>query len=335
MTEQEIKDIYLSAEKTLSVLNTPMGRQIAETNKEIVQSAMNVIEKYKDQYKEILLREKQDANVILKETEEAIEALKFIPETSYEAVSELNSLITKNSEVIQNKLSFDSSVFYDKYFLNLPSKIKEEVVDIDFITNNERFKEWFGNSKVVDKNGKPMIVYHGSGGRVDEFSVFKFNLFPGNYFAENKSYAEWFSTYRGGTNLLFKCFLRVQNPIDLTELYLDNVKYEDFVIYIKLKYGYTLPENKMLKAYSDANGGMWAWRYLRMGVDWLKHIASKNEFDGFHYYENNPDNLVNGKDNVTPAWLVFRENQIKAADERNTTFSLFAKDIKMNKGGSL
>ena len=30
------------------------------------------------------------------------------------------------------------------------------------ITETPEFKKWFGNSKVVDKNGKPLVVYHGS-----------------------------------------------------------------------------------------------------------------------------------------------------------------------------
>jgi len=30
-------------------------------------------------------------------------------------------------------------------------------------TNTDAFKKWFGDSKVVDKNGKPLVVYHGTG----------------------------------------------------------------------------------------------------------------------------------------------------------------------------
>ena len=31
------------------------------------------------------------------------------------------------------------------------------------------FKSWFGNSKVVDKNGKPLVVYHGSQNKIGKF----------------------------------------------------------------------------------------------------------------------------------------------------------------------
>lgn len=36
-------------------------------------------------------------------------------------------------------------------------------------TESEAFKNWFGDSKVVDENGKPLVVYHGTIGNVDQF----------------------------------------------------------------------------------------------------------------------------------------------------------------------
>ncbi|MFQ5645155.1 MAG: hypothetical protein ACE5FQ_15875, partial [Thiogranum sp.] len=35
--------------------------------------------------------------------------------------------------------------------------------------NSKYFKRWFGNSKVVDENGEPLIVYHGTNMDIDEF----------------------------------------------------------------------------------------------------------------------------------------------------------------------
>jgi hypothetical protein len=334
MTNEELKKLYTSAEIALTTLqNDDINNYEPDEYKKMYSSALDIINKYKDKYYEILLIEKPIAEKLIKENEEAIEALKIIPEEEISSVSELNNLITENSKRLQNELSFNEDSFYEKYFISLPSKIKE--TPAQDAVYDERFIEWFGNSKVVNKDGKPLIVYHGSGGRIDEFTSFKFDIFPGNYFAENKSYSEWFSQIRGGNSFMFKCYLRVQNPIDLTEFKLDKVNYNDFVAYIKLKYGYDMPENKMLKAMSNATGGNWVWRYLKMGVDWLKFISKSKEFDGFHYYENNPDDIVNGKENVTKAWMVFHPNQIKAADNRNSTYSLFSKDIRMKKGGKL
>lgn len=334
MTNEELKKLYTSAEIALATLDNDSADNIdSDERKKLYESALGVVNKYKTEYYEILLNEKDEAKRLIKENEEAIEALKIIPEEEISSITELNNLITDNSKRLQNELSFNQDSFYKKYFISLPSRISEKPAND--VTNNERFMEWFGNSKVVDKDGKPLLVYHGSGGRIDEFTSFKFDVFPGNYFAENKSYADWFSQIKGGNSFMFKCYLRVQNPIDLTEFKLDKVNYQDFVAYIKLKYGYDMPENKMLKAMSNATGGNWVWRYLRLGVDWLKFISKSREFDGFHYYENNPDDIVNGKENITKAWMVFHPNQIKTADNRNSTYSLFSKDIRMKKGGTL
>lgn len=37
-------------------------------------------------------------------------------------------------------------------------------------TSSEAFKRWFGDSKVVDENGKPLVVYHGTVGNFDSFN---------------------------------------------------------------------------------------------------------------------------------------------------------------------
>lgn len=36
-------------------------------------------------------------------------------------------------------------------------------------TNSEAFKRWFGDSQVVDENGQPLVVYHGTGAEFTEF----------------------------------------------------------------------------------------------------------------------------------------------------------------------
>ena len=131
---------------------------------------------------------------------------------------------------------------------------------------------------------------------------------------------------------MFECYLRVQNPIDLKLFGVRLVKYDEFVGYILLKYGYKLPLNKMLKALSDAEGGLWAWRYIRNAIEWLKMIKNDGAFDGIKYYENNPADIKGGVEAVTPAWAVFSPEQIKSS-RGNLTFSYDSKDIRFNKGG--
>lgn len=91
-------------------------------------------------------------------------------------------------------------------------------------TQTEAFKRWFGDSKVVDANGKPLVVYHGSG---TEFGVFDVNRLGSNtgygdaeigfHFADNRADADFYATMAGekaGTDgVVREFYLSLQNPL--------------------------------------------------------------------------------------------------------------------------
>lgn len=80
------------------------------------------------------------------------------------------------------------------------------------ITNSSNFVKWFGNSKIVDKEGKPLIVYHGSN---NKFSTFNYDNLGttgrlegvGFYFTDDKDTANRYGNY------LFECYLSIQKPL--------------------------------------------------------------------------------------------------------------------------
>ena len=86
---------------------------------------------------------------------------------------------------------------------------------------SENFTRWFGDSKVVDAEGKPLVVYHGTS--VDNFDNLdptqsEYGLFGfGTYFTEDKSVSIDYSENRrkGGTPRIFETFLNIKNPIDM------------------------------------------------------------------------------------------------------------------------
>ena len=272
--------------------------------------------------------------------------LESIPNTSFETRKIANDKITEKYKELQQEELYDPIAFYQIYFaLNTANqkdlyesafyknlKVKHNKTGLDLLGRNESFASWFANSKVVDEDKNPMVVFHGTG--ASEFTKFNFDRFPVAYFAENKDYSDWFQRARGTEGTMFQCYLRIQNPIDLRLFGVRKVTYDEFVGYIELKYGYKLPLNRMLKSASDVSGGMWVWQYIKGGVEWLNLIKNNGYFDGFKYYENNPDDLIDGKENVTPAWAVFNAEQIKSA-RGNVTFSYDSKDIRFEKGGKL
>ncbi|MGE8446461.1 MAG: PLxRFG domain-containing protein [Comamonas sp.] len=83
-------------------------------------------------------------------------------------------------------------------------------------TDTAAFKRWFGESKVVDGEGEPMVVYHGSPEVFTEFSDEFSGEGDGNtdwgtgfYFASARAAAE---TYTQGSGNVMEVYLSIQNP---------------------------------------------------------------------------------------------------------------------------
>ena len=77
------------------------------------------------------------------------------------------------------------------------------------IDQTKEFKEWFKGSKVVDRQGKPLKVYHGTNIDFDEFDIKKQNsgwLSKGFYFTEDKSGAKDFG------KIIISAYLNIKNP---------------------------------------------------------------------------------------------------------------------------
>ena len=77
--------------------------------------------------------------------------------------------------------------------------------------NTPEFKRWFGDSKVVDANGKPLVVYHGT--RAGEFTVFKpstaIGWGTGIYFTDNRDQAANEYGFRGR---VVEAFVSIKRP---------------------------------------------------------------------------------------------------------------------------
>lgn len=259
---------------------------------------------------------------------------KGLEPTDLELIKQANIQINSLLDEVTNKASYDPIVYFDTYFNQIDLSEKSKLGGgFEYSKNFNSFKDWFSGSVVVDANDNPLLVYHGR--YKDEVTRFSFDNFPAKYFAENLSYAQWFQNANKTEGTIYYCYIRILNPLDLTDFGVDPVRYDDFVSYVKIKYGYEFPENKILRARSERKPeGMWTWEYLRFGVAWLKLIIQHGKFDGIHFYENNPNDVTNGVENTTPAWMVFKGSQIKSA-QANILNNNNSTDIRFKKGGSL
>lgn len=75
------------------------------------------------------------------------------------------------------------------------------------------FYNWFGDSKVVDKQGRPLVVYHGTNKKFDTFDKSKIgkkhkNLYQGKGFYFTSEYYE----AQGYGKILMPVYLKIENP---------------------------------------------------------------------------------------------------------------------------
>jgi hypothetical protein len=172
-----------------------------------------------------------------------------------------------------------------------------------------QFKAWFGDfendpenaSKVVDKNGEPLVVYHGTDA---EFYKFVKNKGRGKknqsgiFLSNNINVAKLY-----GKRIL-ECFVSIKKP------YIKDYKGENYHnLYGSSDLDVTAQYNRSKQKISDFDG-----------VIFLNLKDALNRFDIAELGNN---------------YIPFNSNQIKLADGTNTTFDGSNPDIRFEEGGNL
>lgn len=141
------------------------------------------------------------------------------------------------------------------------------------------FYEWFGDSLIVDENGRPLVVYHGTNAEFDVFDKGKIKRGIGFWFSSNKETSKEYGNIK-------EFYLSVKNPIDV------NKNRSDFIKLAKE----AMPEipNDVSEHYiiSDALGSTAFKEYLQnQGYDAIS---------------------------LGDSYVVFNPNQIKSVDNRGS-----------------
>ena len=194
------------------------------------------------------------------------------------------------------------------------------------------FKEWFGDwendpansSKIVDKNGEPLVVYHGSNMLFNEFSN-KFNsIMSGFYFSNNIENAKTYG------DILSSFFLSIKKPLVIDA---KGVLFtEDLSVKVLAKY----PNEKQYET------------NLGIDLDEIVYMTKKgkrpNSFIEIKNHKNYDGNIFNNlidpslssiKKIIQNTIVAFEPNQIKLADGSNTTFDGSNPDILFDGGGQV
>jgi predicted ABC-type ATPase len=183
-----------------------------------------------------------------------------------------------------------------------PSKLNAEQYKL---VRTPDFKKWFGDwekdpenaSKVVDENGEPVVVYHGT---KQNFTVFNLDKVGSNidygmwgsgfYFSPIKSFSKNYG------NVLMKIFLNIKNP------FVRNPNLSGSTSQFKPVYG------------------------KQESMELRNKILDSN-YDGVLQFES-------GKKNPLTQVVAFYPEQIKLADGSNTAFDSSNNDIRYEYGGN-
>jgi hypothetical protein len=94
----------------------------------------------------------------------------------------------------------------------------------------EAFKKWFGDSKAVDENGKPLVVYHGSARKNPDFRPDRGGGIGGIYFtpsaAEASEHARADGEIDSGSPFVIPAYLSIQNP----KIFVDSIESQEFTV---------------------------------------------------------------------------------------------------------
>ena len=150
-------------------------------------------------------------------------------------------------------------------------------------TDAPAFKEWFGDSKVVNRDGSPMVVYHGTANSFKSFVRRSYSEREGFYFTSDPNYARDFAessadgiAYDAGEEAqgasIMPVYLLVRNPVDVRNGWPADVaeKLDDVINYEWLT---TLPPSDFWLAMDGSVGSNIKSRLEHLGYDGL--IASE------------------------------------------------------------
>jgi uncharacterized protein YidB (DUF937 family) len=146
----------------------------------------------------------------------------------YGANAVQQSMSQTNAELSDIKAKAQS----DGTFMKAPNGKDSNLTENQWLqVRTQNFKDWFGDwendpqnaSKVIDENGEPMVVKHGTSQDFTEFRLDKIGNRDGGffgkgfYFTDNKDIAEssaiFSSTSVGGEQRIIYAFLNIKNPI--------------------------------------------------------------------------------------------------------------------------
>lgn len=243
------------------------------------------------------------------------------PELQFSASAEqISEQDRENLNKVLEMMDAEGDGFFRDAVLLRNPKMLQKLVAERGKTESAAFTRWFWNSKAVNRNGEPLLVFHGAGAR---FTTFDAGGKP-IWLTANIQYAEKYSTanraaekllpsssiYAGNVDRVIPAYIRVENPANVgdTDGGFDG-NYMDLAKRIGVR------PSELRQAWEEAGRPEMLWQAVNSKQ--MSELLKRHGYDGIQAIENG-----------VATWAVLEPTQIKSAVANNGAFSLKSADIR-------
>ena len=206
----------------------------------------------------------------------------------------------------------------------------------DPVQRQKNFDEWFGDSKVVDENGKPLTVYHGSpeSGDIEQFRITGRGKWFGDgaYFTDEPKQASLYAEHGDGritgidyakSSGVLPSKLAFKNPAILDNTVVGKPELKKISKSLSLNNSKTM--GRQFDKWSSGDRTWWdVWNFLESEEfngagfpgSWAKDVLENAGFDGIIAKPGDPrfDSIAHGATH----YVAFEPSQIKSTFNRGT-----------------
>ena len=251
------------------------------------------------------------------------------------------SAVSITPEVREEMDTIKAKAMWDGTFMKTPNGADTKLTEDQWLlVRTKNFLDWFGDwisdpenaSKVVDENGEPMVVYHGTG---KEYGFTIFNTNPDNQnLGSHFGTAEAARVFDSKGNHTYEVFLNIRNPwsSSVEDFWTDDEETYAFVIaelanhlasqgneeaaeiYNKTVAQYPMAKDSetWLKWFETGEGR--TYKYMSNQHISLRRLLEIGGYDGWKY-----ENFVEDAGSIS--WVALSPSQIKSATDNTGLFS--------------
>ena len=215
----------------------------------------------------------------------------------------------------------NDNIFKDGW-LKANQKMVDEIVKNRPKTETDNFKSWFGESKAVNQDGEPLLLYHGTDSRFTKFASDGKAMWLSTELLYAREYSKPIKksdekvpsgkVFGGSIDRIIPAYIRAENPADFGNTHLS---FEEALSDVSSKLD--IPANELKSVWEKVGKPEKLWQVVNSSemVDLLK----EHGFDSIKAIED-----------TAPTWAVFESNQIKSAVANKGTFDNKKSDIRFS-----